>query len=127
MNNSPQQRQSQIPPQSFSNFSYEPEVSRWKKFVTYLVGLLAIFFGLMPRSTYCDVSVIKTVCFSHITNMIIFAVLFIVLISLSKFFLNKRFELKSMWYITVVGLFVLSLILNLAVNKYKEESGQLSI
>ena len=96
------------------NMSYSTEPANWKKFLTALVGILAVFFGLIPRSTYCDVSVMKYICFRHLINVGVFSVLFITVILLSKMLLGKKFEIKSKWYIAIVVLFVVSLALNFA-------------
>ena len=97
MNNNSQYRQQQsrtqqsnisssllnVSPSPFSVGSYRPEPAKWKKILTALVGILAVFFGLIPRSTYCDVSVMKYICFRHLINVGVFSVLFITVILLT--------------------------------------------
>ena len=112
-------------PSNVSYMSYSTEPANWKKFLTALVGILAVFFGLIPRSTYCDVSVMKYMCFRHLINVGVFSVLFITVILLSKMLLGKKFEIKSKWYIAIVVLFAVSLALNFLVNKYKEDANEL--
>ena len=122
------QQQSRMQPQSSSNvsyMSYGSEPANWKYFLTALVGILAVFFGLIPRSTYCDVSVMKYICFRHLINVGVFSVLFITVILLSKMLLGKKFEFKSKWYIAIAVLFAVSLALNFLVNKYKEDANEL--
>ena len=103
-----------------------PEPANWKYFLTALVGILAVFFGLIPRSTYCDVSVMKYICFRHLINVGVFSVLFITVILLCKMLLGKNFNMDfKLWYIVIVILFSVSLALNFLVNKYKEDANEL--
>ena len=120
-NNSPIFGSQDLP---ISNFG--SQVSIWKKIITFLVGLLAIFFGLVPRSTYCDVSVMKYMCFRHLINVGVFSVLFIVLGLCVKFLLKKGWKdimgKYNKLYFIIMLLFVVSLLLNFLVNKYKEDN-----